>query len=824
MAHRSGRGRFNRLLAPLLFLITCAWQAAAAPPSADETAYRKAREMLDRGKADDAFQAADAALAAAGMHVTEWTCAWRVLRGEVIAQKRGAEASAILETPLPAQCATSEAAVRRLMALSYMAFYFSKERKNAAPLVNQALALAKKHQPQMQAEVLYAMGTVGDPDTADANLRRAIELAHQQKNPVVETKALAALSMQRARNDEFAEAIHYGEQARVRARASNLWSTVVRIEANLGWALVQIGDYDGAARYLATSEADAARLGLTPTRITTLLQLGNVAAGGRNLAEAARRYQQALELTQTAADRANRASLLANLASVNIELGRFEEASALNAEATKLKQDLKEENALLRSRIIDGRIALGTGQLALAETILRGVAAAATEPSTKWESQARLGSVYAATGRKRDAENQFQNAIRTAGAARKTMVSDWQLRLNFTTLLVDVFAAYLDFLIRDGRATDALRAVENYRAQSLEEGLEVAAPDARLDPREIAQQSHATVLCYWLGPAESYLWVVTSKAVELHRLPPDVQVNAEVDAYQRDVRGTRGTLDGLRSRGERLFRLLVGPAGSIAKGRRVIVVPDGHLHSLNFETLVVPPAKTAAKPHYWIEDVILTTAGSLQLAAPVEAKPSATASMLLVGDAPTVDPAYPKLRYAADEVTKVAAQFKSPRILTGTKATPAAYAAAQPGGFDYLHFVAHGVASREEPLKSAVILGKDTTKTYRLAATQIVKTPLKARLVTISSCYGVGSRNYAGEGLVGLAWAFLRAGADQVIAALWEVNDQTTPDLMREMYKGIQAGQEPAVALRNAKLTLVRSTGLGRKPSFWGPFVLYTGR
>ena len=48
---------------------------------------------------------------------------------------------------------------------------------------------------------------------------------------------------------------------------------------------------------------------------------------------------------------------------------------------------------------------------------------------------------------------------------------------------------------------------------------------------------------------------------------------------------------------------------------------------------------------------------------------------------------------------------------------------------------------------------------YKLYARDIVKHHLTARLVTISACEGAGKRAYSGEGLVGLSWAFLRAGA-----------------------------------------------------------------
>jgi CHAT domain-containing protein len=62
-----------------------------------------------------------------------------------------------------------------------------------------------------------------------------------------------------------------------------------------------------------------------------------------------------------------------------------------------------------------------------------------------------------------------------------------------------------------------------------------------------------------------------------------------------------------------------------------------------------------------------------------------------------------------------------------------------------------------------------------------------------------------------------------VIAALWQVNDDVTPQLMDQMYAGIRAGRDPAVALRDAKLTLVGSKGTNRLARVWAPFVLYSG-
>jgi CHAT domain-containing protein len=125
-----------------------------------------------------------------------------------------------------------------------------------------------------------------------------------------------------------------------------------------------------------------------------------------------------------------------------------------------------------------------------------------------------------------------------------------------------------------------------------------------------------------------------------------------------------------------------------------------------------------------------------------------------------------------------------------------------PGRFRYIHFVAHGTASRSSPLDSAVILSPtpENPENFKLYARDVVQMPLRARLVTISACFGSGLRTYIGEGLVGLAWAFLRAGAHNVIGALWEADDAATPLLMDRLYGELQAGSAPDASRSTGRL------------------------
>jgi CHAT domain-containing protein len=221
--------------------------------------------------------------------------------------------------------------------------------------------------------------------------------------------------------------------------------------------------------------------------------------------------------------------------------------------------------------------------------------------------------------------------------------------------------------------------------------------------------------------------------------------------------------------------------------------------------------------------VEITLAPSLSLlSAGAGERKRAPSSMLLIGDPDTSGGEFAPLRYAKAEMSALPQAFPGvmKAVYRGAEARPEAYLGSSPGEFGLIHFAAHAVANSQSPLDSAVILSGPAGR-EKLFARQIMATPLGARLVTISACRGAGARVYAGEGLVGLAWAFLHAGASNVIAGLWNVDDRSTAELMQLIYRAMAEGKAPAESLREAKRELIRSAPVFRKPYYWAPFQMY---
>ena len=259
--------------------------------------------------------------------------------------------------------------------------------------------------------------------------------------------------------------------------------------------------------------------------------------------------------------------------------------------------------------------------------------------------------------------------------------------------------------------------------------------------------------------------------------------------------------------------------GFLPSGSSVIVVPDGALHGLNFETLPVD----GPRRHYWIEDVEVQVAPALSLLTEADSAPAASPTLLVIGNPTSIDPQFPPLRYASAEMSSIAGHFAQERTTSfqGEQASPAAYRTSGPDRFTLVHFAAHAAANVDSPLDSAVILaGSD--RGYKLYARDVATMPLRAELVTVSACRSAGERAYTGEGLVGFAWAFLRAGARRVVAGLWDVDDRSTAELMDALYARLAEGDLPPDALRQAKLAQLGRGGTTAKPYYWAPFQVFT--
>jgi CHAT domain-containing protein len=137
-----------------------------------------------------------------------------------------------------------------------------------------------------------------------------------------------------------------------------------------------------------------------------------------------------------------------------------------------------------------------------------------------------------------------------------------------------------------------------------------------------------------------------------------------------------------------------------------------------------------------------------------------------------------------------------------------------------LHFATHGVIDETRPDRSGLVLTASPPLEDGLLQTrEIYGLRLQADLVTLSACQTALGRNVTGEGMIGLTRAFYYAGARAVVASLWDIEDASTSRLMQQFYANLRHGQPIDVALQQAKIALIRASGVTSRPFYWASFV-----
>lgn len=795
-------------------------------------AYQQIRQETQSGHLDAAFSRVTKEHDSYKAKDPYWELAFRVQKSHILFLRGSISDSLQLLNPNPPPALShSEPAVRRKL-VQGLDYTVAQRYGDARRALDDAQSQARSFQPSVLGDVALARGNLewasGNYSAAEAEYRSARDIARQQNLPYLEINSAGDLGNVAMKLEHYDEAIEWFKLALAKSEALQTLFSMQLSLGNIGWNYSVVGDFDSAEAMLKQAEETARRAGMTGNRIYWLNALGDVYYQQHRYTEAEAASSRALDLARNRDDKNTVTECLNTLSEIELATGNLDLAEKHNQEAAAIENAGLDRSGVQFSQVISGRIAAGKKQFAQAEAAFQKILAdPSAETSLKWQAESRLAQVYAAENQPAQAEREFRRAINTIREAQNSLHRE-EFRVSFLAGAIQFYDAYIDFLVSRGRHADALAVADLSRARALEQGLAEPSRTAKIplsspDPRKLAARFRSTLLFYSLGEQHSYLWVITPAEITLVPLPPENEISPLVASYKESILNSPDDpLASPDSAGAKLYSLLVAPAAKfIPQSSRVILFSDGALDTFNFETLVVP----SPHPHFWIEDVTITNANSLALLARSNAAAAPrNPSLLLVGNPVPADSSFPALPQAAAEISDVESYFprKSRVLLTGAAATPAAYLASDPAQYAYLHFVTHGIASRLQPLESAVVLSP-SGDSYKLYAREIITRPLHAYLVTVSACNGAGNRAYAGEGLVGLSWAFLRAGAHHVISALWEVSDVSTPQLMNSLYEGLHRGEDPAAALRNAKLRLLHSNSIYKKPFYWAPFQLYSG-
>ena len=294
------------------------------------------------------------------------------------------------------------------------------------------------------------------------------------------------------------------------------------------------------------------------------------------------------------------------------------------------------------------------------------------------------------------------------------------------------------------------------------------------------------------------------------------------DANEKEFTSSQARGDALKE----LYDVVIAPMSHLIKDEELIIVPDG-------ASFLIPYAALLDQNSRYLSEMLrirlAPSLTSLRLLAECPEDRHSTSGVLLVGD-PWIETVrlksgekqklkrYPQLPGAEKEV-KMIGQILNVEPLTGKNATKD-QVLSRLNSVSLVHIAAHGSAERGEILLSPN-LGKSEPpdeKDFLLTMADVLKAELDAKLVVLSCCHS-GRGKIKAEGVVGIARAFLGAGARSVIASLWAIDDDATLVFMRHFYEHLVKGKNAGNSLHQAMKWMRESDDFNAVMD-WAPFVL----
>lgn len=277
---------------------------------------------------------------------------------------------------------------------------------------------------------------------------------------------------------------------------------------------------------------------------------------------------------------------------------------------------------------------------------------------------------------------------------------------------------------------------------------------------------------------------------------------------------------------------------------RLLVIPSGPLKAVPVEVLVDDQGRHLIDRFCISYTPSATVLVNLRTAAVGDGR--SRTGPLLVGSSTGGASELPDLPGAQREIMTVAGIYPGAVSLSGAESDEAALhdqaSRGELAAFDIVHFATHALIDDDRPTDSCLVLSqrgladtlaaacsRGTVNDGYLTAGEIERAwQLDADLVTLSGCRSARGRVADGEGHIGLAHAFLRAGARRLLVSLWDVEDEATELLMSRFYTNLRDhanAASGAAALRDAKIWLRQyrdSAGRApyRHPAYWSAFVL----
>lgn len=369
---------------------------------------------------------------------------------------------------------------------------------------------------------------------------------------------------------------------------------------------------------------------------------------------------------------------------------------------------------------------------------------------------------------------------------------------------------------------DSLRALMNESALTRTIG-----EDTRLEEIQAQLTEDQNLIQYITTDSLLFAFVLSARDKHVYSIPNSAQLKRDIQQYIDILHGTKeAEPSAIATYAQRLYSQLIAPLGTLH--RRLIIVPDGMLFQLPFESLIteLPDTDRFQDWPWLLHDHIISYTFSSGLWA--NQHPASTSDHWL-GIAPVAfDSTLPQLRASEAELTQIASILKkqgySNNIFLQHRASKRAFLheLKQPSNATgLLHFSTHASSNGTFP-KDSWLAFSGEGDSARLYLDELYSLPLASAMVVLSACETQSGKVSKGEGVMSLARAFTYAGSNSVIATLWTTQEQASSIIMEQFYAQLAAGLPKDEALNLARIHYLKEAPVANdrlSPGYWAAFV-----
>ena len=745
--------------------------------------------------------------------------------------------------------------------------------KEAIEFRQQALSIAKEMGDRGSEGKAYnnlatAYCSLADYNKAIEGYQQSLSIAKEIGDKHLEGAAHVNIGSAYYSLGDYKQAIEFDNQALSMAKEIRDKRLEGKADINLGIAYCCLGNYEKAIEFNKRALSNAEEIGDKRSECKAYANLGSAYRCLANYQKAIEFHRQSLSIAKEIGDKDTEGKEYTNIGSAYYDLGDYRNAKDFHEQALRVTEEVgdKASKGIAYTNLGNAYASLGDHKKAIDfHQQSLSIAKEIGKKDAEQNAYSNLGLSFQKLHDFRNAEECYKSSIKVFEEMRFLLQEKDEWKISFRDQL-NTYSNLCIVQLRQSKNNEALLTAERGRAQALADLMESqygakSTPSTSKEQMEKINNISSLISSPTTFLAEAkksvHLWVLnkgqewqfmkkkvndtlkdmTDRAYKQIRASKPAKCedrslddtggepNEDLSDRGRDEKEftpSQAEVDALRE----LYDAVIAPISHLIKDEELILVPDGSSFLIPYAALLDQNFK------YLSETLRIRLAPSLTSLSLLSECPEGrhcTSGAILVGN-PWIETVrlksgekrkpkrYPQLPGAETEV-KMIAQILNVEPLIGKNATKE-QVLGRLKSVSLVHIAAHGSAERGEILLSPNLGSSEPPeeKDFLLTMTDVLNAKLDAKLVVLSCCHS-GQGEIKAEGVVGIARAFLGAGARSVIASLWAVNDQATLVFMRHFYEHLVKGQSASKSLHEA-MKMMRQSNDFNAVMYWAPFML----